>query len=64
MDMDKTYVMIDIIGGAQPSKNFLKSCLSDRYIRLYQIRDYGDNSLPVYIPKRYAKKRKRQHLAR
>ena len=39
--------ILDISGGAQPSKN---------YIRLYQIRDYGESPVPVYIPINLASK--------
>lgn len=49
--------MIDIVGGAQPPKNLFKPFPSEGYIRLYQIRDYGDNPIPVYIPESYAIKR-------
>ena len=42
--------IINIIGGAQPPKSQFREYFSDGYIRLYQIRDYGEAPLPVYIP--------------
>ena len=42
--------IINIIGGAQPPKSQFREYFSDGYIRLYQIRDYGESPLPVYIP--------------
>ena len=42
--------IINIIGGAQPLKSQFREYFSDGYIRLYQIRDYGESPLPVYIP--------------
>lgn len=42
--------IINIIGGAQPPKSQFREYSSDGYIRLYQIRDYGESPLPVYIP--------------
>ena len=47
----------EISGGSQPSKSFFKSSPEIGYIRLYQIRDYGDSPLPVYIPQKFASKK-------
>ena len=48
---------MEISGGSQPAKNHFISVPKDNYIRLYQIRDYGDNPIPVYIPEELASKR-------
>ena len=42
--------ILDISGGAQPSKNYFETKPKPNYIRLYQIRDYGESPVPVYIP--------------
>ena len=42
--------ILDISGGAQPSKNYFENKPKPNYIRLYQIRDYGESPVPVYIP--------------
>ena len=42
--------LFQISGGSQPPKSKFISEPQNRYIRLYQIRDYGDNPVPVYIP--------------
>ncbi|WP_032571444.1 restriction endonuclease subunit S [Phocaeicola massiliensis] len=42
--------ILDISGGAQPSKNYFETKPKPNYIRLYQIRDYGEYPVPVYIP--------------
>lgn len=49
--------ILEISGGSQPAKNHFISVPKDNYIRLYQIRDYGDNPIPVYIPEELASKR-------
>ena len=49
--------ILEISGGAQPAKLHFSSELHPNYIRLYQIRDYGDNPCPVYIPLEMASKR-------
>ena len=49
--------ILEISGGSQPAKNHFISIPKDNYIRLYQIRDYGDNPIPVYIPEELASKR-------
>ncbi len=48
--------VLDISGGSQPAKSHFKSKEEDGYIRLYQIRDYGETPIPVYIPKILASK--------
>ena len=40
----------EISGGSQPPKSKFKSEPQEGYIRLYQIRDYGEKPIPVYIP--------------
>ena len=42
---------LDIQGGSQPPKNTFTDSKQDGYIRLYQIRDYGPNPIPVYVPR-------------
>ena len=49
--------LFDISGGSQPPKSKFSSILKSGYIRLYQIRDYGQNPIPVYIPEELANKR-------
>ena len=48
--------VLDISGGSQPAKSYFKPKEEEGYIRLYQIRDYGDTPIPVYIPKILASK--------
>jgi type I restriction enzyme S subunit len=47
---------LDIQGGSQPPKNTFVHTMQDGYIRLYQIRDYGPNPIPVYVPRELVKK--------
>ena len=42
--------MLEISGGAQPPKNEFSEIMKPGYIRLYQIRDYGEKPIPIYIP--------------
>ena len=42
--------IFDISGGAQPAKSEFSEELKPGYIRLYQIRDYGEKPAPIYIP--------------
>ena len=48
--------VLEISGGSQPAKRFFSSVPQKGYVRLYQIRDYGENPIPVYIPNDYAMK--------
>lgn len=48
---------MEISGGAQPAKSKFSTFPRHGYIRLYQIRDYGENPVPVYIPIELAKKK-------
>ena len=48
--------ILDISGGSQPAKSYFKSKEVEGYIRLYQIRDYGETPVPVYIPRELASK--------
>jgi type I restriction enzyme S subunit len=41
--------ILEISGGSQPPKS-TSELPKENYIRLYQIRDYGSNPQPVYIP--------------
>lgn len=42
--------ILEISGGSQPPKSTFSELPKENYIRLYQIRDYGSNPQPVYIP--------------
>nr|WP_237778662.1 restriction endonuclease subunit S [Alloprevotella tannerae] len=42
--------IIELSGGSQPPKRKFINKPTKGYIRLFQIRDYGKNPLPVYIP--------------
>ncbi|BAH69753.1 hypothetical protein MBIO_0489 [Mycoplasmopsis fermentans PG18] len=46
--------IFEIIGGSQPPKSKFIEHEKQGYIRLYQIRDYGENPNPVYIPSKFA----------
>ncbi|MBM6866442.1 restriction endonuclease subunit S [Bacteroides caecigallinarum] len=48
--------ILDISGGAQPAKSFFETTPKPNYIRLYQIRDYGEFPVPIYIPINLASK--------
>ena len=48
--------ILDISGGSQPAKSHFISKEEEGYIRLYQIRDYGETPVPVYIPRELASK--------
>ena len=42
--------LFEISGGSQPPKSKFINEPKENYVRLFQIRDYGNNPLPVYIP--------------
>ena len=42
--------LFDISGGSQPAKSKFIEREKEGYIRLFQIRDYGPNPQPIYIP--------------
>ena len=48
--------LFDISGGSQPPKSTFSTTKKDGYLRLYQIRDYGSNPQPIYIPSSSANK--------
>ena len=48
--------LFEISGGSQPPKSQFVDNPKSGYIRLYQIRDYGSNPMPVYIPPKKANK--------
>ena len=48
--------LFEISGGSQPPKSQFVDNPKSGYIRLYQIRDYGSNPMPVYIPQEKANK--------
>lgn len=43
--------VLDIKGGSQPPKSNFISEDRHGYVRLYQIRDFGNKPVPVYVPK-------------
>jgi type I restriction enzyme S subunit len=43
--------LIDIQGGSQPPKNDFIFEPREGYIRLLQIRDFGDKPVPTYVPR-------------
>ena len=55
-DIPNTWVWVrhndlfDILGGSQPPKSKFIEREKEGYIRLFQIRDYGSNPQPIYIP--------------
>lgn len=44
----------DLRGGGQPPKSTFIDSPKSGYVRLYQIRDYGPNPIPVYVPEKLA----------
>ena len=48
--------LFEISGGSQPPKSQFVDSPKSGYIRLYQIRDYGSNPMPVYMPQEKANK--------
>lgn len=48
--------IFEISGGSQPPKSKFISQSKTGYVRLYQIRDYGSNPQPIYIPENTASK--------
>lgn len=40
----------EIVGGSQPPKSYFMEQEQEGYIRLYQIRDYGEKPAPIYVP--------------
>ena len=53
-------VLFEIEGGSQPPKSKFVDTPLDGYVRLFQIRDYGDNPVPVYVPLSNTLKRTRK----
>jgi type I restriction enzyme S subunit len=48
--------LFEISGGSQPPKSHFSMAGRDGYVRLYQIRDYGEKPVPVFIPMSEANK--------
>ena len=48
--------LFEVSGGSQPPKSKFSESPKPGYVRLYQIRDYGPNPIPVYIPESMASK--------
>lgn len=42
--------LFSIVGGSQPPKSQFSDVEKKGYTRLYQIRDYGEKPVPVYVP--------------
>lgn len=67
-EIPKTWVwcshnsILDISGGSQPAKSYFETILKPNYIRLYQIRDYGESPVPVYIPINLASKQTKKEI--
>ena len=49
--------LYEISGGSQPPKSKFSDVMKENYVRLYQIRDYGEHPVPVYIPEKLASKK-------
>ena len=43
--------MFEIVGGSQPPKSEFSDIQEKNFVRLYQIRDYGDKPVPIYVDK-------------
>ena len=41
--------VFEIVGGSQPPKSHFSNVMKTGYVRLYQIRDYGESPIPVYV---------------
>ena len=48
--------LFEIVGGSQPPKAKFSDTPMEGYVRLYQIRDYGEKPVPVYVPKNLVSK--------
>ena len=55
-EWDRFSELFNIEGGSQPPKSTFSDTGGKGKIRLFQIRDYGENPVPVYIPIDKAKK--------
>lgn len=52
--------VFEISGGSQPSKSYFVEAPQEGYVQLYQIRDYGNKPIPVYIPDKFATKKTKE----
>ena len=43
--------LFEVVGGSQPPKSEFSDFQEENYVRLYQIRDYGENPVPIYVDK-------------
>ena len=48
--------LFEITGGSQPPKSKFEDKPRDGYVRLYQIRDYGEKPVPVFVPQNLVSK--------
>lgn len=48
--------LFEIVGGSQPPKSNFKDIPDEGDVRLYQIRDYGDTPVPVYVDRNLVSK--------
>jgi restriction endonuclease S subunit len=59
-DVISFYEHFDMKGGGQPPKSVFVDKMRPGYVRLFQIRDYGANPVPVFIPEQLARKKSRK----
>lgn len=48
--------LFEIVGGSQPPKSKFEDNPQEGYVRLYQIRDYGEKPVPVFVPQNLVSK--------
>ncbi len=48
--------LFEIVGGSQPPKSNFKEYPEEGDVRLYQIRDYGETPVPIYVDKKLVSK--------
>jgi type I restriction enzyme S subunit len=48
--------LFEIVGGSQPPKSKFVDNPKEGYVRLYQIRDYGEKPVPVFVPRNLVSK--------
>ena len=48
--------LFEIVGGSQPPKSKFEDNPKEGYVRLFQIRDYGEKPVPVFVPQNLVSK--------
>lgn len=48
--------LFEIVGGSQPPKSKFEDNPKEGYVRLYQIRDYGEKPVPIFVPQNLVSK--------